>query len=754
ENGMTPGDFATIYNVKPLYSAGINGAGVVIGLCEETHVAVTDIHNFRSRFKLPTNDPVFVFNGPDPGISQDDGEADPDTEWAGAVAKNATVKFCVADNVDLSAQYLVDNNLADIISTSFGDCEQTMGASGDQFYKNLWAQASAQGITVFAAAGDSGAAECDAGGEGGGIGQGALGTASTVYNIAVGGTEFNEGTNNSLYWNSTTNADGSSAKGYIPEVVWNESSLVPGGRDIWAGAGGPSALYTKPAWQAAPGMPRDGWRDTPDISLAAAGFHDGYIIVSGGALQTIGGTSLSSPAYASIMALIVQKTGQRQGNCDPNFYRLARNQYLNLGPVIFHDITVGNNNVRNTAGYNAAPGYDMASGLGSVDVTALVNNWGASTNVSATITAPDVDPAVLNGTTLSFSGSATDNVPQHLNYVWRLGDGSVATGTNVTHMFSNPGVKNLGQTVTVTATDGSGDYGSFSRNVTVGADLYAPRQLLLNTSFEAQDLNWIFNGFLTAPFAAIGEPAHSGVNTALANSSDTITMYQQVAIPSTYNQATLSFWLHVDTLSTSTTAQDTLKVQIRNSSGTVLKTLATYSNRTTNKGYAQKTFDVSAYCGQTIQVYFTATETADAQTSFAIDDVTLNARVIPVHLEAENLPRISSGAATQNIFETNASGGEWVSFLADNVGDSVDYLLTNVPAGTYDFNFIYKAHPNRGMMSMALDGDFSDGILDQYSPVPIFQVAADYGLVTFNTNGNHVVHMVVTGKNTASTNYN
>jgi kumamolisin len=124
------------------------------------------------------------------------------------------------------------------------------------------------------------------------------------------------------------------------------------------------------------------------------------------------------------------------------------------------------------------------------------------------------------------------------------------------------------------------------------------------------------------------EPPHSGTWDAWLDgygTTHTDTLSQQVAIPSTVSSAQLSFWLHIDTAETSgTTAYDTLQVQVRNSSGTVLGTLATYSNLNAASGYTQKTFDLSAYKGQTIQIYLLGQEDAMLQTSFVVDDFALN----------------------------------------------------------------------------------------------------------------------------------
>ena len=375
---LSPGDFAVIYDVNTLYSAGIDGSGQSIAIVGRTHPSGTEWATFRTLMALPANPPRVIVNGRDPGDlgGDEDVEADLDVEWSGAVAMNASILFVTSksthttDGVDLSAQYIVDNNLAPVMSTSFASCESDLGAAGNTFYNDLWQQAAAQGITAFVSSGDSGAAGCDAGGDATGSGLGVNGLASTPYNVAVGGTEFNEGSGS--YWNGTNNGY-TSALGYIPEVAWNESG-TNGGSDLWSTGGGVSMEYPKPVWQVAPGVPSGNSRCVPDVSLSAAG-HDAYLVETLGALYTVGGTSASSPSFAGLMALVAQKTGQRQGNADTRFYQLANAQYGAGGVSVFHDTTAGNNSVPGVTGYSAGTGYDLATGLGSVDANALVANW-------------------------------------------------------------------------------------------------------------------------------------------------------------------------------------------------------------------------------------------------------------------------------------------------------------------------------------------------------------------------------------------
>jgi pseudomonalisin len=375
---LAPGDFATIYDVAPLYAGGVDGSGESIAIVGRCNINVSDVQAFRSMSGLPSNNPTVLVNGPNPGIFSSDEELEAvlDVSWSGAVAPKAAVTLVVSasttvsDGVDLSAQYIVSQNLAPVMSTSFGSCESDMGAAELSFYNSLWQQAAAQGITAFVAAGDSGAAGCDSPSETTATGGLAVnGLCSTPYSVCVGGTEFNEAAN---AWSSANSASMSSALGYMPEGVWNESGSN-GGSGLDAGGGGASAYYAKPSWQTGPGVPADGRRDVPDVSLTASG-HDAYLLYIAPQLLAVAGTSASSPSFAGLMALVNQQTASRQGNANTSLYHLASVQ-ASGGLSYFHDITSGNNSVPGLTGFSAGPGYDRATGLGSVDAAVLVNHW-------------------------------------------------------------------------------------------------------------------------------------------------------------------------------------------------------------------------------------------------------------------------------------------------------------------------------------------------------------------------------------------
>ncbi len=381
---LAPADFATIYGLDPLLNGGTNGSGQTIAVIARSDITLSDVQGFRSFFGLPANDPVLVHNGPAAGehSSGDETETVLDTEWAGAVAPQATIDVVITastrttDGVALSAQYAVSHNLAAIVSTSYGLCESRFSPSGLKFYNSVWAQAAAQGMTAFVSSGDSGAAGCDAPSGKRGFGLAVSGICSSPNDVCVGGTELNDRSNPGAFWAArdlpVTHA---SALSYIPEAAWNENATVPGGTGLWSSGGGASRTYAKPTWQSGPGVPADHHRDVPDVSLTAA-IHDAYIIMLGGNLFAIGGTSASAPSFAGLMALVVQSQGgARQGNVNPILYHLAANQYGSGGPAVFHDVTSGNNSVPRLKGFACGRGYDEVTGLGSVDGAALVANW-------------------------------------------------------------------------------------------------------------------------------------------------------------------------------------------------------------------------------------------------------------------------------------------------------------------------------------------------------------------------------------------
>ena len=386
---LAPDDIAAIYDMQPLYNAGIDGTGQRLVVVGQTQINLSDLEQYRTYFNLPAHDPqvILVPNTTNPGISNSDlVEADLDLELSAAVARNVSVLYVFSADVTDAVQYAIDQNLAPVLSMSYGACEALTPASDASTLQSWASQANAQGITWLAASGDSGAADCVGESSRASYGLAVDLPAAIPQVTGVGGTEFAEGSGS--YWNSTNSASRASALSYIPEAVWNDSALVG---SPTAGGGGASVNFPKPSWQAGTGVPSDGARDVPDVALAASADHDGYLIFSGGNEVVVGGTSAGAPSFAGITALVNQYTVSKGyqaspglGNINPRLYGLAQAM-----PGVFHDVTAGNNIVNacpgkartcsaTQVGFSAGTGYDQATGLGSVDTYNLVTSWNSS----------------------------------------------------------------------------------------------------------------------------------------------------------------------------------------------------------------------------------------------------------------------------------------------------------------------------------------------------------------------------------------
>ena len=628
---LSPADFAAIYSVNSLYAAGIDGTGQSIAIVGRTHPSITNWTTFRSLMGLPANPPQVIVNGADPGDlgAGEDGEADLDVEWSGAVAKNATIKFVTSkstnttDGVDLSAQYIVNNNLTPVMSVSFGQCESQMGTAENTFFNNLWSQAAAQGITVFVSSGDSGVAGCSSGSATTGSGAGINGLSSTPYNVAVGGTQLNEGSGS--YW-STTNGPGySSTLGYIPEAAWNESGTVSGGSGLWATGGGVSTHYAKPSWQKSPGVPADGKRDVPDVSLSASG-HDAYLVQTQGTLSAIGGTSASSPSFAGLMALIVQKTGQRQGNANLRFYQLANAQYGGSGPAVFNDIIDGGNSVPGVPGFTCNAGYDPVTGLGSVNANALVTNWNGSASPDFTITASPAQLSVSQGGT----GAATLTTTVSGGFSSSITFTASGLPTGATAAFAPVSIAAPGAgspTITITTANAT-PAGSYAVTISAAGGGIIKTAILTLTVTTASSTVQLFSdgfeasGWVSSQLVGVGGKwtltgsglyplvsPHSGARLAALNSyasakgSKTRLHHTAgISLPATYSAVTLRFWMYHDTgyptYADQTRAQvSTNKITWNNVGPAILRNDGT-------TGWTQVSIDLSAYRGKTVYLGF------------------------------------------------------------------------------------------------------------------------------------------------------
>ena len=421
---VSPSDFATIYNVQPLYNAGLDGTGVKIAVVGQSLIAAsnstTDLDAFRTAAGLPKKDPTFVqVGGGTPKIlsSGDQVESILDLEWSGAVARNADIIFVFSSpngGAFDAITFAIDNNLAPVISSSYGICEAHFG-SGLSAFRASVQQGNAQGQTLIGPAGDSGAADCESQTATVAIHGLAVDVPAAIPEVTgIGGSEFtgdaagavtgtapNTNAGATGFWSGTTGGTDtlSSALSYIPETGWNDTTA---GSTFSATGGGASTTFTKPTWQVAL-TPSDGHRDVPDIAMNASPAHDPTMICAQGScvngfrdasgnLNVVGGTSVGAPTFAGIVAILNQATQSSAGlgNINPTLYTLAVST-----PTAFHDITTGNNIVPCTSGtpttgpaasrcpmtapfqigFSAGTGYDPVTGLGSIDANLLATSW-------------------------------------------------------------------------------------------------------------------------------------------------------------------------------------------------------------------------------------------------------------------------------------------------------------------------------------------------------------------------------------------
>lgn len=435
---LSPGDVGVIYDLNPLYGSGYTGSGQTIVVAGQSAIKTSDITNFQKAAGLTQKAPTTTLV-PNTGASTvndssgDEDESDLDIEWAGAIAKGATINFVyVGNNKNASVfdaiQYAIEQDIGQVISNSYGACEAVYPSSEISALESLFKQANAQGQTIVSAAGDLGATDCDSSAT---TDQATHGLAvdmpaSSPYVTGMGGTEFAADVNApGSYWNSSNSSAGVSATRYISEKVWNDTSSSLG---IQAGGGGQSILFGKPTWQKGTGVPSDGKRDVPDLSLNASPNHDGYLYCASGSdadatscsngfldaqgtPDVAGGTSFGAPIFAGVLAILNQRAqANGLGNVNPEIYSLAATDYSS----VFHDTTNGNNQIpckigstgcsSSPIGFSAGPGYDLASGWGSIDAANFVNAYMKSTTSSDTttvLTASNSAPVVNTAITLT-----------------------------------------------------------------------------------------------------------------------------------------------------------------------------------------------------------------------------------------------------------------------------------------------------------------------------------------------------------------
>ena len=580
--GHFPTEWSSIYGGSGVANASATPVGIITqGKITQT---ITDLNTFTAQNGLPTVTTQTVNTN---GTSTDTSGV---VEWnldsqdivgmgGGQVQKIVFYNIPTLSNVNLTADIntAVTANATKIINVSLGECETSAQGDGSAASQDQsFSQAVTQGQTFSISTGDSGADECGDGGIK------PSWPAASQYVTAVAGTRLDASTTT---WNS--------------EVVWNDLSIGNG-----ATGGSPSTFEPKPSWQNA--LVSGTHRGVADVAFSGSPSSGAKIVVNGGQ-QQVGGTSLSAPIFAGMWARVLAVKGQSFGFAPPLIYALAASN--------FHDITSGNN-----SGETAGPGYDFASGRGSMILNVAINNLGGGGGGNI--------PPVANftfttsGLTANFTDSSSDPDGTISSRSWTFGDGGTSTATNPSHTYAAGGT----YTVALTVTDNGGAQNTKSAPVTVSGG-GGSTQLLGNTGFE--------NGTATAPWTlssgvinnSTSEPPHAGSWDAWMDGygrTHTDTSSQTVAIPAGQTSATLQYYLHIDTAETTPkTTYDTLKVQVTNTSGTVLATLATWSNLNHANGYVVHTASMAPYIGQTVVIKFTGTEDVSLQTSFVLDDVTL-----------------------------------------------------------------------------------------------------------------------------------
>ena len=572
--GHFPTEFPAIYSAG---SAAV-ASGITVGIITEGDLTQTkaDLITFATNQSLPAVVTQTINTNGTGSDTSGTGEWDLDSQdivgmAGGRVGKIVFYNIPSLTNSDLVADFntVVTANQAKIINVSLGECEIGAGPAGDgsaAAADTIFAAGVAQGQTFSISTGDSGVDECSDGGTK------PSWPANSQYVIAAAGTRLNAST-----------------------TAWI-------GETVWTGSGGSQSTYEpKPSWQT---LWSGTHRGVADIAFDADP-NSGSIIVVSGSLAQYGGTSLSAPLFAGVWARVLQTRGIGFGFAGPVIYAL---------PVTdFHDITSGDN-----GGGNVGVGYDLESGRGSMVISRVITdsnglgnkppvaNWGYSTS----------------GLTANFTDASTDSDDAVVRYSWQFGDGATSTSANPSHLYAANGTYSVLERVW----DQAGASATRTQSVTVASS--GPLQLLGNTGFESGTSPWTLAGTASLQCGSGTYMPHAGSCLAIMNGTSgatTGTVTQLVTIPSGKASATLSFQLHVNILGTqSASVIDRLHVQVLNSSGTLLGSLALFTNQNASTGYVLRNLNMTPYIGQTVKIQFDGVAAGlPTQTVFEVDDATL-----------------------------------------------------------------------------------------------------------------------------------
>ncbi|MFC0430638.1 S8 family serine peptidase [Kutzneria buriramensis] len=381
-----PSQLTKAYDLAALHDHGIDGRGKTIVIVDSfgSPTIANDLHVFDQTFGLPDPPSLTVRQdaGPvppfDPTNSDMLGWADEttlDVEWTHVFAPGAKIlleETPVSETEGVQGfpeivkaeNYVIDHHLGDVITQSFGATEQTF--PNKQSILNLrsaFQNAQDHHVTVLASSGDDGATDAQLNG-------------SDLYTMPVNSWPSADPLVTSIGGTMLTLDDNGNR--LQPDVVWNDLNTVGGG----AGGGGLSTVFPRPGFQEGVRSVTGNHRGTPDISLSAA--VDGAVVLyfsfdpTRVGYHLVGGTSEASPEFAGVVAMADQLAGHDLGNINGRLYALSH--FRNLTGEV--DVTQGNNTfgpftnsdgtTHTVVGYNAGPGYDLASGNGTVDAARFV----------------------------------------------------------------------------------------------------------------------------------------------------------------------------------------------------------------------------------------------------------------------------------------------------------------------------------------------------------------------------------------------
>lgn len=394
---LTPKLVAQLLHLTSLHAAGVKGGGRSIAVVARGNVLAADVAAFRAAFSLPASTLKVLPAGDDPGLGDDRAAATLMASWAGVAAPGAQILLVPAastastDGVDLALASVVDGALASTVVVGYSSCEASLSAAHQAFYRALYRQAAAEGISIIAATGDSGPAACSTAGSTDLVSTGYAvnALASTAWNTAVGASAL-----------ATANATALAA--------WSPSSES---QPAYAGGGGRSSLYAEPSWQkfaqssnavaqSQASTTAQRMRTLPDLALPAAGdanlnaglafcLADSASAASSSncTLRRAGGSAAAASLVAGIGALLDGQYGA-QGNLTPRLYALESTSgvYEDVAEgsaQLWCSSTAAGCSASGRVGFAASAGYDLATGLGSINAQALVSAWPYTTGTTA-----------------------------------------------------------------------------------------------------------------------------------------------------------------------------------------------------------------------------------------------------------------------------------------------------------------------------------------------------------------------------------